>query len=371
VSIFLPDLPQGGTEKVMLRLAKGFVARGIAVDMILGTASGALLKAVPPGIRVVDLGAGRVLAATPGLSRYLTRERVDILLTGKDHASVVGWWARKLSTSSTRVIATVHTPPTANIEGYAGLTGRLLPHAVRFTLPRCDAVVAVSEAVAADLRRGLPSLRRLTVIENPVLGPDIFEAAASPSQPEWLDESGRLPVVLFVGRLAPVKNLPMLIEGFARLQEQCAARLVVVGDGPERIRLETMVRSLGLNDRVHFTGFVATPYPLIARASVLALTSDYEGLPTVLIEALALGTPVVATDCPGGTRALLQDGRLGALVPVGDRSALTAALLQAIERPPHLDVCDALTRFQSDHAVESYIALMHATLHECCSKVAG
>ena len=156
-------------------------------------------------------------------------------------------------------------------------------------------------------------------------------AAETPAHP-WLRDP-KVPVCLAAGRLCPQKDYPTLIRAFATLAETRPLRLLILGDGPDRADLESLIRQLGLADRVALPGFAENPFSAMARAGVFVLSSAWEGLPGVLIQAMACGTPVVATDCPSGPREVLVDGRYGPLVPVGDPEALAQAIGETLDRP--------------------------------------
>lgn len=336
----------------MLNLAAGFAGRGFRTDMVLASAEGPFLEQVPAAVRVVDLKASRILRAVGPLARYLRRERPVALLSALDHANLIAMVAGRIAGSTTRTVISIHCtfpkPINFSVRGSAipWLLGRLHRYA--------DRIVAVSEGVAEDVARktGIPR-GRLDVIYNPVIMPGLLAAALEqPSHPWFADATP--PTVLGVGRLIPQKNFPLLIDAFGLVSRDHHARLVILGEGPERPALEAQVRRLGLQDRIALPGFVDNPYACMSRAAVFALSSDFEGLPTVLIESLAVGTPVVATDCDSGPREILRGGELGELVPVGDVGALAAAMARAIARPRPTAPLETLNQFTLDSAVDQF-----------------
>jgi glycosyltransferase involved in cell wall biosynthesis len=215
--------------------------------------------------------------------------------------------------------------------------------------PWADAWVAVSADVADEVARmaGIPR-DRIEVIANPVVCPELFQLAAAPLDHEWFAPH-QPPVILGVGRMVAQKKFGTLLEAFAQLR--IPARLVVLGDGPERAPLVARAKELGLDSRVSFPGFVDNPYPYMARASIVVLPSAYEAFGLVLVEALALGTPVISTDTAGG-REILGDGH-GQLVPVGDIARLAAAIHSVIgaSKPP---VAEDLGRYTVASVVGEY-----------------
>lgn len=200
--------------------------------------------------------------------------------------------------------------------------------------PFADAVIAVSRGVADDLRRNaaLPE-GLLHVIPNPVLTPKLSLLAGEMITHPWFAKGGG-PVIIGVGRLTRQKDFPTLIRAFAKVRSQRECKLVILGEGQDRPALENLAKERGIRDDVDLPGFAGNPYAYMSRSSLFVLSSVWEGSPNVLTEALALGVPSVATDCPSGPREILQDGRFGRLVTVGDPGALADAMLETLAHPP-------------------------------------
>ncbi|RDI95089.1 glycosyltransferase [Meiothermus sp. QL-1] len=355
-AIYLPALLGGGAERSMLNLAIGLAQQNLAVDLVLAQATGPYLERVPPTVRLVDLGAGRVLASLPHLVRYLRQEKPTGLVSALDHANVVALWARRLAGVKTRVVVCLQNTPSQDTRHAPSLRGRLLPLAMRLFYPWAEGIVGVSQGVVDDFAR-LSGIRRAQVIHNPVVTPELFQRAEEPLDHPWF-QPGEPPVLLGVGRLTRQKNFPNLVRAFAEVHQRRPARLLILGEGEERAALEGLVRSLGLEGAVALPGFVQNPYPYMKRAAVFVLSSDWEGLPTVLIEALALGTPVVATDCPSGPREILQNGRFGRLVPVGDAQALAGALEATLLEPRPSIPEEAYRPYTQAEVVAQYLRLL-------------
>jgi glycosyltransferase involved in cell wall biosynthesis len=347
----------------MLNLAGGLAQRGETVDLVLARAEGSFLDRVPNGIRVLDLGAKRVSASLPGLVRYLRHERPAALLAAKEYANIVALCARSLARTQTRVLVTVHTTLSIHTRYAPKVRERfLVPFLARKLYPNADEIIAVSSGVADDLARFLNLPRqRVRVIYNGVVSPEIVSAAHAPLTHSWF-VPGAPPVILSVGRLTVAKDYATLIRAFARVRKSRQARLLILGDGEQRQALAGLVRDLQLLEDVSLPGSVDNPYPYFARAAVFALSSIWEGLSSVLIEALALGTPVVATDCASGSREILSGGRHGRLVPVGDETALAEALVATLDSPPSAEQLAAfpVEEFTVHAAVERYGQLIHA-----------
>lgn len=333
IALFIPALDGGGGERITLLLAPELQAAGYDVDLVVGSTRGPLREEVPHEVPLVDLGCEHLRSALVPLVRYLRQRRPACILPTVEHASVLAIVAAGVARTGTSVVVRV-----ANTLSRARTTNPRVPERlsgllVRRLYRRAAALVACSEGMADDLAPlvGVPRAG-IRVIPNSTVGPDLPLLAQEPVAHPWFAQ-GAPPVVLAVGRLAGQKNFGLLLDAFALLRRERDARLVVLGDGPERTALERRAGSLGITEDVDLPGFDANPYRYMARARVFALSSDWEGLPGVLIEALACGVGIVATDCPSGPGEILHGGRYGRLVPVGDVKRFAAALVEALDDP--------------------------------------
>jgi glycosyltransferase involved in cell wall biosynthesis len=344
----------------MLHLAQGLAERGIKVDLVLVNAVGPYLAKVPPEVRVVDLKSKSpvILSKLLALRRYLRQERPMVLLSTLDNVNAAAW-AQRLAGVSTRVVICVQNNLSLDLQNEPGVMGKLKPYLARWFYPWADAIVAVSQGVAEDLMclAGLP-LEDIKVIYNPVVTPDLFEKAKESIDHPWF-APGEPPVLLGIGRLVNQKDFPTLIRAFALVRQHCPARLMILGEGEKRPQIEGLVRELGLEGEVTLPGFAANPFSYMARAAVFVLSSAWEGLPTVLIEAMATGTSVVSTDCPSGSSEILQGGKYGRLVPVGDVKALAEAILFTLSQPTDPEVLQQRSKaFSLERAVEQYLKVL-------------
>jgi glycosyltransferase involved in cell wall biosynthesis len=217
-----------------------------------------------------------------------------------------------------------------SINGLSRGGNRWSPLLARLFYPWSDGIIAVSRGVAKDLTdvTGLP-LERIHTIYNPTITPILLEKAKEPIDHPWF-KPGELPVILGVGKLYEQKDFPTLLRAFARVRQVKPCRLVILGRGPQRQKLNALTRELGLSQEVAMLGFVENPYAYMARAAVFVLSSAWEGLPNALIEAIALETPVVSTNCESGPQEILDHGKYGSLVPVGDSDAMAQAILEVL-----------------------------------------
>jgi glycosyltransferase involved in cell wall biosynthesis len=325
IAIFFHDLGIGGAERVMLQLAQGFIELGHPVDLVLAHAEGPLLFEVPLGVQVIDLKTRSPFWMFIKFIRYLRAERPSVLLSPFEVTSVIAILAKKMSSVSTRVIIriSVHISRNKRTTKWKKILEQLV---VSRVYPLANGIITVSDGVAEDLASytGIPR-QRIKVIYNPVVSEQLLQAAEQPIQHPFFGES-QYPVILGVGRLAEQKDFSTLIKAFDILRKKIPSRLIILGDGEERPSLEELIRSSGLQNLVDLPGFDTNPFAFMKNASLFVLSSKWEGLPGVLIQALACGCPVVSTDCLSGPSEILKDGEYGYLVPVGDVNAMAEAM---------------------------------------------
>jgi len=329
--VYLPDLSGGGAERLHISLAPDFLAAGLQVTFLVHRRRGALLDAVPPGVGVVSLEAGRPLAALPGLITFLRHQRPDFLLVNTEHMNIVAIWAKLLSGTPTQLVVTQHSVLSQQARR-PSWRFKLLPLFYRRFLRRAAAIVAVSNGVAREMET-ICRLERgaVRVIYNGVVDERFAAGSAAPVAHPWLD--GRRTVLIAVGRLVATKDFATLIRAFAQAARVRDLRLIILGEGPLRAELSLLAASLGVADRLDMPGFVARPLPFIRRSAALVLSSRFEGFGNVLAEALACGVQTVSTDCPFGPVEILAGGRFGRLTPIGDADSMAKAILLALDEP--------------------------------------
>jgi glycosyltransferase involved in cell wall biosynthesis len=362
VALVLPNLAGGGAERVMVLVGNYLARHAVRVDLVAGSFSGPYVDAVDPGVRRVDLGHTKMSAATPGLVRYLRAESPVAVLSTLDWMNVLAVFASRFARPSRLVLREAVHPEAERLNNPTA--GRwLLERAMAVSYPRASLVVAVSEGVASFLRDEMRlEPDKVRVIYGPHYDERILESASEPAGHPWFSD-GDLPIVVAAGRLNRQKDFPTLIAAFHRVRSSRPARLVILGEGPDRPQLEALVKRLGLKDDVSLPGFVVNPFSFFSHASLFVLSSIWEGLPGVLSQAMACGCPVVATDCPSGPSEVLEGGRWGALVPVGDPDRMAEAMAATLDSPPDSDVLKNRARlFSADVACERYA---HALGVEC------
>ena len=391
LALLSSTLGGGGVERCLVTLAGCFAERGHRVDLVLTRPEGTLRSAVPSNVRIVPLPAlprvvGRWLAARAqpsalgvlarpvllplrpspmlkhlhGLVGYLKREKPDALLGAMsiNYANLAAIWARRLSGVSTRVVL---TQPTI-LSRYAQermWRKRHLPDLARHYFGDADERIAVSQDVASDLAQvtGLAS-SQIQVIPNPVVTAEIrAKAKAEPDHSFF--SPGSPPVVLAAGRLHPEKDFATLLRAVAKVRENRPVRLIVLGEGAERDRLEALAQTLGLDGDLSMPGFEANPFAYMRQAAVFVSTSVSEGFGNAIVEALACGCPVVSTRCPGGPSEILDGGRYGRLVEVGDVGALAAAIEETLENPPSRDgLRERGLLFSAERSADRYLEVL-------------
>lgn len=400
IAILFHGLSGGGMESSMLRLAAGFVDRGHRVDLVIEDRDGEFADCIPDGVNVHEMGRndfrhkdlwryrqylmrlghpawhlllsrrlrglrpiGRMVAL-PGIIAYLRRARPDAMLAAEPRYNLLASCARQLAGVKTRIVVSERVNPSRRV-GHDGPWAHPEMHRfLRWGYESSDAITAVSSGVADDLAvvAAIPRAR-ISTVYNPVVGPDLPFLAEQPVDHPWF-VLGAPPVVLAAGRISPQKDFATLIRAFAAARRARHIRLVILGaeglgcsDHFQDIR--SLIAELGVGDDVDFPGFVANPFAYMARAAAFVLSSRYEGLPGVLIQALACGCPVVSTDCPSGPREVLDDGRFGPLVAVGDDVAMAAAILQTLDTPlPRTTLITRASAFSVDNAVDDYLRLL-------------
>ena len=370
VALLLSNLRGGGAQQRMVTLANAFAERGHRVDLVAVRSAGASCAEVSSRVRRVgldpwwveatplrELKGPAVFASVPALASWLRRERPDVLLSSSNPANLAALAARSVSRTRTPTVISVNVHASSATRHASRHPA--LGYAIRRLYPTADGIIAISHGVAEDLAQllGLPG-ERIETIHNPIDQAAIARRSRETLDDPWLADGGP-PLVLGVGKLKRQKDFATLLRAFARLLERRPAHLVILGDGPERGPLVALARELGVTDAVRLPGFSPNPAAWMARASVLALSSEWEGFSNVLVEALACGCPVVSTDCPSGPAEILEGGAIGPLVPVGDDEALAAAIDRVLAWPTDPDKLRACaTRFSVDLAADRYLEVL-------------
>lgn len=334
LAVFLATSGHSGVDRVMTNLIGEFARRGVEVDLLRVANHGPYPDETLPGLRIVDLGSSHVNSSLPAVVRYLRKRRPHALLSDKDRVNRTALLARRLSGVETRAAVRVGTTVSINLSRRGWLHRKMQYFSIRRIYPWADVIITPSRGAADDLARiaGV-SRERIRVLPSPVGSDDAEKLAAEPVDHPWFKDPHGPPVVLGVGELCARKDFSTLIKAFALVRRDISARLVILGKGRRRERLEALARDLGIESDVSMPGFVSNPYSYMSRASVFVLSSICEGAPVVLMEALSLGVPVASTDCPSGPGEILRNGRYGPLVPVGSVESLAREIRNTLENP--------------------------------------
>lgn len=358
ICLFPGRLNLGGVGKNTLNLAEELVRQGHRVDLFLTVLAGEYKGLIPQGVNVY-YGRGSAMRSFLSLVVYLRNESPEMLITARDYLNIVGFAACKVAFVRVLHVATLRTSVTADSQVRGGLRHRVIRSLARYSYPKMDSVVAVSQAVASDYL-SIYRIPRLVTIYNPVIThrfDELLKASVSCEVEVSLD----VPIILAVGRLSREKGFDVLIQAFAEVATVSDARLYILGEGPLRSELESMIAELGLAGKVVMPGYVPNPLSFMARSSVYVIPSRWEGLPTALVEALAAGVSVVATRCPGGSAEILEGGLHGALVDVDDSSALACAINSMLDEPTAGPESIKRGRsFSASNAVRHYLSLLEA-----------
>jgi len=358
IALFVIHNNAPGIVRVLLNLAQGFCAAGHPVDLVETRPGSYELFSLPEGARVVTLGADTEREPARALAKYLEQSAPRGLLAAGHPGNMAALRARDFAQSKTRLVVSTHMTLSSFLKGSPPQLARAAQE-IRQRYPAAEARVAVSRGVAQDLAglTGIP-VQQFEVIGNPVVPPDLETRASAPAEHSFFAPD-QPPVLMACGRLAPQKDFVTLLHAFAALRRSRPLKLIVLGEGPERQRLEGMAQELGVAEDVGFPGFVDNPFAWMRRARLFVLSSVHEGLGNVLIEAMACGTPVASTDCPSGPREILLEGKLGPLCPVRNPEALAAAIQRGLDSPAAPDALRQRARdFSFDRARERYLKLL-------------
>lgn len=354
IAVFLPSLQGGGAERALVLFARTAQELGCEVELVCADKNGVLLPLIDSRLPVVDLKAPRMMRAVKGLRRYLRERRPDAVYASIVHANLAVVLAARGMGKDIKVILRESNAPLSEKKR---TWSRKLSHLLApFLYRRAHRIIAVSAMVRDELVQMSSALaKKIEVLQTPVVPANFIAQAAEEPGHLWFSP-GEPPVVLGVGRLHPQKNFALLIRAFANVRAQRVCRLIILGRGALQKELQALAESLGVAEDVSFAGFSLNPFAYMSRARLFVLSSDYEGMPNVLLQAMALGTPVISTDCPGGSAECLDGGRLGTLVPTGDVEKMSEAIAQGLDAMRREDAAEIITRqYGAEPATRAYL----------------
>src|SRR3990172_6776906 len=358
IALLISSFSLGGVQRIMVNMANELTKRGFSVALVAVSGKGPLRAKVSPQVTIRDLKSSRVLFGISRLVRFFKVERPAVFISGQTHLNAISSIANKISGGPSYLIVVEHNHMSSVIKSESKWVDRLRPLWARVFYPWANEILAVSEEVAADLSRlsGIDR-ERIKVVYNPIIDPNVLQEKDLVVDHPWFEDS-KIPVVIGVGRLSAQKGFANLIQAMAKVDKVNTARLVILGEGEERANLERLAHDLGLGGKVWMPGYVENPFAYIKRADLFVLSSFWEGLPSVLVEAMACGTSVLSTNCPAGPRGILEDGKVGKLIPVGDVDAMADGILYCLSHPQEPEaLINQARRFLSSTAVQGYIDL--------------
>ncbi len=360
IAFFLPDLRGGGAQKMVLNMAHEFTARGDKVDLVVASSEGVFAKKVKSTVRLIDLKKSRTVLSILPLSKYLEKERPDILVCALFHANLTAIIAKLVAGSShTKFILTERNFFSKRIKD-SGYERFYIPLLTRILYPYADMVIGISKGVADDIQAQAKLRPAMTGwIHNPVVTPDM-RGVQIPA-----NRNRSKPVIITSGRLVEQKDHETLLKAFAALVKKRPAILKILGTGPRETELKNLASDLGIADDVTFEGFVENSLNHFSNADLFVISSRWEGFCNVIVEALLCGLPVVSTDCPSGPAEILDNQKFGILVPVRDDAALAVAMESALNRSWDKNAQRARAMdFTVEKICDSYAAVFRDVLSE-------
>ena len=359
ITVFVATSGHSGVDRLIRHLVPSLARRGYSVDVLKIRNHGPVIEDQLQGVQLIDLKVKHVYSSFPALVRYLKHRRPDVMLTDKDRVNRTAILARAWSRVPTRLVLSSGTTISIDLDNRGAFERWLQKRSMKYLYPHAENIVVTSEGVADDMAEytGL-ARKRIQVVPCPVVPNEFFGLQLPrPDHPWFIADAP--PVILGVGELGPRKDFVTLVNAFARLRANQNCRLVILGKGNQRDHLLSVANELGVANDIDLPGFESNPYPFMAHAAMLAMSSRWEGLGFVLIETLALGTPVVSTDCPSGPREILDGGRYGRLVPVGDAERLARAMAETLLNPlPTAFLQEAARPYEIERSTSAYLTAM-------------
>ena len=349
ISIVLGSFRIGGTEKVMINLANGIAEKNIKCTLVALDRTGPLRSQISSKVNIVSLDELRARNAIRKFRNFLRTENPDVIIVSQTHVQIMAMLAVKWEKWKGKIILNEHSLFSYN---NSSSFNKLL---AKYLFNRADAITSVSKSVAVNFVENFPSLKsKVSVIHNAAFEDKILDLKNVAFHPDT-----KLPVILAVGRLTVSKNYKLLLDAFALVLKKKHAQLIFLGNGSEQSELAACAERLNISSNVTFRGSVENPYSYMKHCSVFVLTSAYEGLPTVLIEALACGCNIVCTEIPGGAGEILLDGKLGTIVPSNASKLADAIIINLKEKTGAAQKLIRAKEFSTDIAVFKYLSLIN------------
>lgn len=354
---FVPSL-EGGIGRITTLLALGMQAEGKKVEVWSASKASGYAFELQQKVKVRYIGKGSVRSSIFSLSRALKKYSPTSLISASFHANCVAIFVSIFTKTKTNFAIADHPSLDSALKEFS-LIKRIMWMFLIFILYRfADKHIAVSKGVANAMSKfGRIKMSNISILPNPVITDKIFtDASVKINHPFFQNNK---PVFLYVGRLSYEKDVSNLLYSFKKVQESIASHLIIIGDGPDRKDLEQIAKKINISDKISFLGHQDNPYPYFLQSDLLVLSSTREGLPTVLIEALALGLKVVSTDCPSGPSEILDNGTYGTLVKLGDSNAFAESIVSTLNSSTPKVPKSELEKYTVKSAVLNYIKTLN------------
>ena len=329
----------GGVEKMAVNLMQGFLDLNLQVNLYRIKAKGRFVKNIPTDVKITQLPFKHTFLNIPYMIKIFKKHKIESLLVMKERAGIMALIAKLISRTHTKIFIRFGTHIRRSLlekdkpKPYIALRLFLL----KKLLPYSNGIIGVSKGVVEDIVSFCPDMQnKWYVIKNPTITNEIFELSEKKIDHKWLTPKNK-PVIMGMGRLTYQKDFETLIKAFFYVNKRLDSRLLILGEGELKKQLEELSINLGIREKIDFLGFKNNPYPYLKKADLFVLSSRWEGSPNALVEALALGTPVVSTDCESGPREILKNGELGPLVPIGNPIEMSKKMIEILQNPPDKD----------------------------------
>lgn len=361
IAIYI-DLLQGyGADKTLVKIAEGLADLGMDIDLVTAKKADNVGSQIHPAVNLIDLGSSRfnLVKNVVGLTNYLIEHKPAILFSSihfNNITSACAMTLARLAGVKSQLVVRQANRLERQLKGYPFPIGAVMYPLIRIAYKKADLIICPSKGLLSDLSQFMKADEsKIKLVYNPTVTADIFEKAQQKVDHPWFEQKSG-PIILGAGRLKPQKDFKTLIKAFARVKRNSPdAKLVILGEGAQRKELESLAIELGIKEDVDLVGFKENPYAFIAKADVFVLSSIYEGLPNILIEALALKKKIVATNCPSGPAEILNFGKYGSLLPTSSPFLLEAAIVKALEEQPNnLTESNPAKDFDQKKQVEKY-----------------
>lgn len=381
IIFYIPSFERGGIERTILRLSD-YLCSSYDIVILTGKFTGYFELLMNSNVKVIEvknerrlnflkkifpLSIAKPIALLPLFISHLRKENADIVFCFQSSVPIL--ILRSFIPKMTKLIVRESNTPSVAAQ-FGPWTAKVSLFLKKIFYPVSDHLIAISDGAHEDLINllGKKIKTKLSTISNPVVHDDLFKLADQNFSHKWINKGiNEVPAIVSFGRLTKQKNLETLIRGFLNARQKVNCRLIVLGDGPDKLMLENILDSSPYKDDVDFYGFVENPYPFVKNSDLYICTSIYEGLCNAVVEATALGVPSIVTNCPSGPEEIVMYGKAGVVVNVGDHKAVAKEIVNLIQQPEYAQALASVAvknsnRFESNNIIEQYSKLINSLL---------